>query len=226
MLRDIARASLSSDDIFGEFVRRLASAPPRRSVTQLGASRKRVGDLWEEFCVQYLLLRGYVSARLLADVSDEELDALSMRRRDVGIDIVARDGRGDAHAVQCKFRSRGATVGWREVSTFEALCARTGPWARHVVMTNARGVRREGGSTERDVTIARGSYAAMGRHEWNAIAGLGPGRTCGGARDDGASADDETIREVRERWLRRLEGASGHDRHAPPDLTSLRPARS
>jgi hypothetical protein len=83
------------------------------------------------------------------------------------------------HAVQCKFRSRGI-VSWRDLSTFEALCARTGPWRRHLVMTNASAVKRQGLKQAKDLTFARGTFMTLSRHEWTRLAGFGRGRTVGG----------------------------------------------
>ena len=191
-MRAAVREALRGDDIFATFVVNVA----RRRATTVSAVRsaaKDTGDVWEEFCCEFLRLRGYESALLLRDVPDDELVRLGLRRKDMGIDIVARlDGRHVA--VQCKFRRRGS-VGWSQLATFEALCARTGPWHKHLVMTNQPFVRREGRRSSKDWTIARQSFAAISRDEWNLLAGYGSGRVLG-------VGDSQPTREA---WLARLE---------------------
>ena len=86
----------------------------------------------------------------LKDCDETLLKNLSLKKRDVGIDIIAIDQEGNVDAVQCKFRRRG-TVRWRELSTFEALCSRTGSWNKHIVMTNQEFVRREGNASAKDI---------------------------------------------------------------------------
>ena len=101
---------------------------------------------------------------------------------------------GEFVAVQCKFRTK-RNVTWQEIATFEALCARSGPWSEHIVMTNCFFVKREG-SSEKDVTISRNAFKKLSRYEWLAMGGMGEGRTISGT----FSAD-----EIREKWLTRLE---------------------
>ena len=177
-LRSLARCALRRENVFDAFCAAISDA---RATDLRGLKRatRAIGDAWEAFCCAYLNERSH-EARVLSDAPDDWLRELGMSRRDVGIDIVARDPSGNWCAVQCKFRRRGR-VSWRELATFEALCARTGPWHRHVVMTNQSGVRREGEARPQDATYARGSFLAMPRHEWEKLAGYGEGHALGGA---------------------------------------------
>ena len=42
---------------------------------------------------------------------------------------------------------------WKQLSTFYALCGRTGPYEKYIVFTTADYVRRVGKKTSKDVTI-------------------------------------------------------------------------
>ena len=55
------------------------------------ANKKIRGDLFEEFCVLYLkYVKRYPHVWLLKDVPEDILQKLSLKRRDMGIDIIAR----------------------------------------------------------------------------------------------------------------------------------------
>jgi len=82
-------------------------------------NKKIRGDIFEEFCVLYLIhVKGY-SAWRLEDVPDDILQKLSLKRKDMGIDIVVSHG-DNFYAVQCKYKtptSRKSSVSWSALST-------------------------------------------------------------------------------------------------------------
>ena len=89
---------------------------------------------------------------------------------DNGIDIVClkidADGLEKYSAVQCKYRKNiTQTVTWTTLSTFIGLCAVTGPWDEHIVMTNCKGVSRRTGVPKgpKDRTIAYGTFKKLSR---------------------------------------------------------------
>ena len=194
-LRRLATQALRRENTFDTFCDAISDT---RATDLRGLKRttRAIGDAWEAFCCAYLNERGH-EAHVLSDVPDDWLAEVGMSRRDVGVDIVSRDASGRWCAIQCKFRRRGR-VSWRELATFEALCARTGPWHHHIVMTNQAGVRREGEARAQDVTYARGSFQAMPRHEWEKLAGLGEGRALGG----GTTSMDDARRAFLDRLAR------------------------
>ena len=70
-------------------------------------------------------------------------------------------------AIQCKYRENATkTVSWSSMCTFVGWCARTGPWERHIVMTNCRGVTRRIQRSEKDWSICRGTFRATKRWHW------------------------------------------------------------
>ena len=174
----ICRKALTKEKVFDEFVSMIDEITTS-NLKGLKCLRSRKGELWEEFCKSYMLniKHCFASVKLLAELSDEELQSFGLSRRDVGIDMVAVDPHGKQFAIQCKFRSKGV-VSWRELSTFYALCARSGPWEQHIVMTNAKSVRREGQPSLKDKSICYNSFANLHRHEWYLLGELGKGSVC------------------------------------------------
>ena len=167
--------------VFDSFARNVDahSAAPAHSLAELRALRstKTKGDIFETFCCLYLRAkRGYREAWRVPDAPRELAVSLGVGGRDMGIDLIGVDPQGRPAAVQCKYRTMSArstfvpgthirrdVVPWRDLATFYALCARTGPWSRHVVMTNAVGVRSLRGvpKGEKDTSICRASLRAL-----------------------------------------------------------------
>ena len=187
--RGMARVAASKDDPFEHFVTCLARSPAS-SVDSLKRKTLSVGRAWEEFCAQVLQMRGYDTVYMLRDAPPRLLHALGLKARDMGIDILAgHDGKWTA--VQCKFRTRGG-ITWQQLSTFVALCACSGPYEEHLVMTNAPYVRYQRRCTK-DQTMTAQAFKSMLRHQWLTLAGVDDaGRVCGGALSP---------RTARARWL-------------------------
>ena len=205
-----ARAALrDGESSWDAFVQALSSVDSR-DLSTLKCTTKIVGDAWEVFCIDFLRARHYRAAYLLKDTPPPVLTQLGLGHADKGIDLVVFDPENRPCAVQCKFRRRGG-VSWRDLATFEALCARSGPWHRHIVMTNAWSVRREGTRQSKDLTFTRRAFAKLARHEWLSIAGYGEGNVIGST---GESAPSVSV--ARERFLQRLE-ASPQDRRLDGD---------
>jgi len=84
-------------------------------------------------------------------------------------------------AVQAKWRSNPhkrtrIQLGWSKLATFFALAARTGPYLKHIVMTNCHSIKRNGNRTwKMDQTIARAGFEKCSREFWQLMAGLGSG---------------------------------------------------
>ena len=151
-----------------------------RSVSNVAQRTKNEsGFIFEHFCLLYLKAKGYGECWLLADAPAEVLEKLKMSRVDLGIDIIIKHANG-YFAVQAKWRSNKnkkakISLTWNKLSTFYALCARTGPWLKCIVMTNCDYVRRQGNKLKIDHTIAKGRIRAASRARWIAMAGLQEG---------------------------------------------------
>ncbi len=172
LVGEFRTAGCSDLTLFQRFVNKVLEYHERPAFTlaeiRARESTKAKGDLFECFCVRYLKhVKKYEEVWRLADVPEGLLASLGLGRRDVGIDLVARHQNGYV-AVQCKFKKPGSNrhdcVNWKELSTFYALCARTqakADWKSHLVMTNARSVRRMGDRTDQDKSICFGSLNSM-----------------------------------------------------------------
>ena len=133
-------------------------------------NKKVRGDVFEDFCVKYLKhVRKLDNVWLLKDVPDELLTKLSLKRPDVGIDIIA-EHQNKYYAAQCKYKKHVSlkknVVTWKQLSTFYALVLRTGPWAQYIVMTNCDYCRHMGKKTGKDVSICLKTFQNITQEQW------------------------------------------------------------
>lgn len=180
-LRDLPAGST----YFDEFVRECQRwySQPAHTLTEMRTrdNKKIRGDIFEEFCVLYLRhVRGYDEVWRLEDVPEEILTSLSLKRPDVGIDILCRKN-GRYSAVQCKYKTHTGyksktIVTWKQLSTFYALVLRTGPWDHYIVMTNCDYVRHMGKKTPKDISICLRRFQATTKEQWTRMCAL-DGRT-------------------------------------------------
>jgi hypothetical protein len=144
-------------------------------------NKKIRGDIFEEFCVLYLKYanananananaKGYKNVWLLKDVPDAILDKLILKRRDMGIDIIVETSDEKYLAVQCKYKKHTGCklniLSWRALSTFYALCLRTGPWDKYIIMTNCVYTRHQGKKTSQDVSYCLKTLQNITKDEW------------------------------------------------------------
>ena len=127
---------------------------------RLKESKKEKGDHFELLCQLYLKTNekfNFQNVWLLSEVPSEILQKLSMKRRDFGIDIICQTKSDKFIAVQAKYRKIGRkksnVITWKMLSTFYALCLKTGPWEKYIVITNADYVTHMGKKTKKDQSI-------------------------------------------------------------------------
>lgn len=105
------------------------------------------GDLWETFCINWLYrIKGCINVWKLGSkyhpckISDELEKKLNIPDTDYGIDLIGQLPNYEYVAVQCKFLSSDSTkkFSWQTLSTFVGLCAITGPWSEHLIITNQK----------------------------------------------------------------------------------------
>ena len=178
-IKSIISSEIQYEDIFDRFVKKLSSTSCC-DIKSLNQKKKFVGDLWEHFCCLYLEnILGWTAKRL-NECDDKLISSLHLRRQDVGIDIIAIDNLGNNIAIQCKYRCTCKKISWREIATFDALCMRTGPWNKCIVMTTSKNLQREGLKKPQDIFWGQTHFKSLQRHEWLKIAGFGDGQVCGG----------------------------------------------
>jgi hypothetical protein len=158
-------------------------------------TKQESGLLWEQFCVMWLRAKGYGECWMIGDTPEEVLKELNLSRRDFGIDIVVKHENG-YFAVQAKWRSgkpgKKTALTWNQLSTFYALCARSGPWLKYIVMTNCDSVRRLGKKWKMDQTIVKAGFRGCKREVWQSIAGLSVGYSLLPVDGKNESSDSES----------------------------------
>ena len=167
-------------NLFDEFIlecQKWYSQPAHSLVEMRKRDNKKIrGDIFEEFCVLYLKhVKNYEHVWRLENVPEEILLKLSLKRRDMGIDILCMNSNLFT-AVQCKYKkhtsSRKHSVSWKELSTFYALCLRSGPWEKYIVMTNCEFANHMGKKTEKDLSICIGTFRGISKEDWVKMCGI------------------------------------------------------
>ena len=173
-------------------------------------NKKERGDRFEQFCKMYLIaVCGFRSVWLLSEVPEDVLAQLQMVRKDLGIDIVCMTEHGEYSAVQVKYRKctgKKRILTWKTLSTFYALCLRTGPWSKYIVMTNCDYIRGVGTKTPKDKSICLSSFRNIQPEKWVQMAGI-TGHQLGLDldRDKGMDMDKDMDKDlIREARLRRF----------------------
>jgi hypothetical protein len=133
-------------------------------------NKKMKGDIFEEFCVLYLkYIKEYQNVWLLKDVPDNILLELKMIRNDMGIDIIINH-KNLFYAVQCKYKKgfsiKKNILSWKQLSTFYALCMRTGPFEKYIIMTNCDYTRHQGEKTCKDMSICLKTFQNIKKEDW------------------------------------------------------------
>jgi hypothetical protein len=87
----------------------------------------------------------------------------------MGIDIIVSTN-NEYYAVQCKYKKHSNrsknVLSWNSLSTFYAMCLRTGPWAKYIVMTNCDYTRNQGKKTDKDLSICLKSFQGISKENW------------------------------------------------------------
>lgn len=165
----------SPDNLFDAFMAQCQSwyEQPAHNFTEMRTrdNKKIRGDIFEEFTVLYLKhVYSYKNVWRLEDVPDDVLTKLSMQRRDMGIDIVVQTANDTYIAVQCKYKKHRSIkrniVSWKSLSTFYALCMRTGPWDKYIVVTNCEYVRHQGKKSNKDLSICIRKLRGTTKEQW------------------------------------------------------------
>jgi len=164
----------SPKNLFDEFIQECQRwySLPAHTLQEMRTrdSKKIRGDIFEDFCVLYLKeVKGFQEVWLLEDLPEEYLLQLSLKRRDMGIDIIVKHEE-EWYAVQCKYKKpvegKKSYITWSALSTFYAMCLRTGPWAKFIVMTNCDYTRHQGPKGPKDLSICLGTFRSITSDEW------------------------------------------------------------
>ena len=109
-------------------------------------NKKIKGNIFEQFCVLYLkYIENYTNVWLLNETPIDIMEMLSMQKKDMGIDIIAEEN-SNFYAIQCKYKNEKSSrkcLSWKSLSTFYALCSKTGPWEKQIVMTTCKNINHK-----------------------------------------------------------------------------------
>ncbi len=220
ILRSITGSECVFDNLVLQFEESLSNdvAHTLADLSLLSTTRK--GRLFERLCIQYLKhISKFDEVYLLSELPNDLRRLLRLPANDVGIDIITLRKNGDVikevWAVQSKFRKhstrssvntphgriRTNVLSWQELSTFYALCDRTGPYTKRLVKTTADSVNRKGGMQPTDASICRGTWRGLTPSQWY------------------------TIAECEERKTGEASGSSSREGPSPEELRRLRLAR-
>ena len=170
-------------NIFDKFISRcqLYYDRPAHSIGEikLKMNKKLKGDIFEHFCYKYLLhcYPNISNVWFLKDLPDDLCLKLSLKKNDLGIDLVAKDTHNKFYAIQAKYRKRNqykpiTVVGWKELSTFYGIVNKTGPFYKHIVITNANYIRHIGNKTIKDKSICYLSLKNIKLDQWLAMTNI------------------------------------------------------
>jgi predicted helicase len=161
-------------NLFDEFIKECQKTyeKPAHNFAELrNRNNKKIkGDIFEDFCVLYLKhVLNNENVWLLKDIPENILQQLGLKRRDMGIDIVIENN-NVYQAVQCKYKkhisSKKNVLTWKVLSTFYALCLRSGPWEKYIVMTNCDYVLHQGIKTNQDISLCLKTFQNITKDDW------------------------------------------------------------
>jgi len=137
-------------------------------------NKRKKGDLFECFCYLYLQkVLEHDHVWFYKDFPKELKDQLHLPKNDFGIDLISKKGDG-YYAIQCKYRKpqdKTQVISWKSLSTFYAMVVKSGPWIKHITMTNVNGCRHIGEKTDKDWSICIGTFRNINHFDWLKICG-------------------------------------------------------
>lgn len=184
--------ALDSDKIFDELIKYIEvyTSQPVTGMLMLRSKNEKInkGRLWEEFICKWLIVTGKCEqVWKIANLPDDLSKELKLSKtQDSGIDLVgliSKHNNDESYvAIQCKYRSpysksvtyvngrrliTAPTIQWTSIATFIGLCAQTGPWHQHWIVTNCKGVgRRKVPRTSKDHSICLKTFQATSKEHW------------------------------------------------------------
>lgn len=193
----------SPNNLFDEFIVECQKwyETPAHSFSEMRMrdNKKIRGDIFEEFCVLYLkYVKRYKNVWLLKNVPEEILEKTHVIRRDMGIDIIVETETDTYIAVQCKYKKHVSCklniLSWKALSTFYALCLRTGPWEKYIIMTNCVYTRHQGKKTKQDVSYCLKTLQNITKDEWLAMCNVAGAKL--GSQPKAGSEMEDAVKEV------------------------------
>lgn len=137
---------------------------------------KLKGDIFECLAKLYFInIYGLSTVWYYKEIPPEIKQELKLSNNDMGIDLLGIDSNGYYFAIQAKYRKRNplkkVSVTWKQLSTFYALCLKTGPYHSHIIFTTADYVTHIGKKTQKDKTITYNTLSKLNKFNWISMCG-------------------------------------------------------
>lgn len=221
LLKSYENKAINIFDEFLQFCQEYFDKPVHTMAEiKLMRNTKLKGDIFEYFAVKYLKYcygTKFDNVWLLKEVPDEILTELKLKRNDMGIDIICQVKNktktlvAKYYAVQVKYRKKGYRtnncVSWKQLSTFYGLVNRTGPYEKHIVITNADYVRHIGNKPKKDQSICYKALRNISKEKWCLMSSEDPIQLEEDSKYEVSESqrwkwDIESIEEIREKRLK------------------------
>jgi len=173
-IQKFIKKHLHDNDIFEKVMQEILNNTSEKIVNNIQDlkekyNKKKIGDYFEAFCYLYLTKIQKHNVWFYKDFPFK--DKLNLTKTDYGIDLISLDDNNNYCAIQCKFRknnnkNNNQIIPWKSLSTFYGIVYKTGPWYKHVVITNVNGCKHIGKKTDKDWTIAFQQFKNLNRFDW------------------------------------------------------------
>ena len=171
-------------------------------------AKREKDDLWEAFCFLYLkFILNHNEVWLYKDIPIDLKEKFSLTKNDFGIDIISKKN-DRYYAIQCKFKkpmTKVQIISWRSLSTFYAIVTKTGPWEKHIIMTNVNGCKHIGKKQMKDQSICIGTFRNTKYFDWLKIIGENVVEEKGEGENVIGKKKEETIRDLRLKYYDNLQ---------------------
>lgn len=232
--------SLTQNEFFDRLMQRIddhfITLDKYSTLNDIKNKNKSKGELFELICFNFIKLNVFkqincLNVWLFKDLPDNLRQEFGLSYKDMGIDIIVQTVDNKWLAIQCKYRKKPThkntngypakwKVNWKDLSTFYSLCQRTGikdiGWNKHIVITTAESVNRQGLKNDKDISICLGTFRNIEKSKWLELIG-DKGETLNGSSlnidtklndKDTKLNDSPNIDELRSKRLKFLLGNS------------------
>jgi len=138
-------------------------------------NKKKKGDLFESFCYLYIeKVLNHDQVWFYKNFPLELKKEFHLTNNDYGIDLLSKKD-NNYYAIQCKYlkpKDKIQIISWRSLATFYAIVVKTGPWLKHITMTNVNGCKHIGKKTDKDWSICIGTFRNIDNFKWLKICNI------------------------------------------------------
>jgi hypothetical protein len=168
----ISKNQINNFDSFIIEIEKYIDGAKAHNMTELkekANDKKKKGDLFESFCYLYLeKILKHDQVWFYKEFPKELKEQFHLTKNDYGIDLLSKKD-DNYYAIQCKYKKpkdKVQCISWRSLSTFYAIVVKTGPWLKHITMTNVNSCKHIGEKTDKDWSICIGTFRNIDHFQW------------------------------------------------------------